>query len=164
MPLPCWHSERSGPPFDSHPIAPAPGGWTLRLRPVVPFVGRELRKPMELGGYALPVGTVVAPSIYLTHYNPDIYDDPHAFRPERFLERPAGTYEWIPFGGGTRRCLGATFALFEMKIVLGEILRTLDLAPTAERSERIARRAITFSPGGGGRIEIARRLTAASAA
>ncbi len=129
---------------------------TLRLRPVVPAVARYLTEPTELGGRVLPAGVHITPSIYLTHRNPDIYPEPNRFRPERFLERPAGTYEWIPFGGGTRRCLGATFALFEMRIVLSEILRTLDIATTDSRSERIARRAITFSPGGGGRIEIAR--------
>jgi cytochrome P450 family 135 len=129
----------------------------LRLRPVVPAVARYLTEPTELGGRMLPAGVHVAPSIYLTHHNPEIYPDPTAFRPERFLERPAGTYEWIPFGGGTRRCLGASFALFEMKIVLGEVLRRFDLQPTDVRAERIARRAITFSPGGGGRIVLAAR-------
>jgi cytochrome P450 family 135 len=134
---------------------------TLRLRPVVPAVARYLTEPTELGGRVLPAGVHITPSIYLTHRNPDVYPEPERFRPERFLERPAGTYEWIPFGGGTRRCLGATFALFEMKVVLGQILGTLDLATTADSPERIARRAITFSPSAGGRIEIARRLTAA---
>ena len=128
---------------------------SLRLRPVVPAVARYLTEPTELGGRVLPAGVHITPSIYLTHHNPDVYPDPHSFRPERFLERPAGTYEWIPFGGGTRRCLGATFALFEMKIVLGEVLRRFDLVATAQPSERIARRAITFSPRGGGRIRVA---------
>ena len=128
---------------------------TLRLRPVVPAVARYLTEPTELGGRVLPAGVHVAPSIYLTHRNPDIYPDPLAFRPDRFLERPAGTYEWIPFGGGTRRCLGATFALFEMKIVLGEVLRRFDLQTTTAPGERIARRAITFSPRRGGRIRVA---------
>ena len=127
----------------------------LRLRPVVPAVARYLTEPTELGGRVLPAGIHITPSIYLTHRNPAIYDDPERFRPERFLERPAGTYEWIPFGGGTRRCLGATFALFEMKIVLGEVLRRFDLKTTDEPGERIARRAITFSPGRGGRIQLA---------
>jgi len=128
---------------------------SLRLRPVVPAVARYLTEPTELGGRVLPAGVHITPSIYLTHHNPDIYPEPHSFRPERFLERPAGTYEWIPFGGGTRRCLGASFALFEMKIVLAEVLRRFDLPTTDERSERIARRAITFSPRGGGRIRVA---------
>jgi cytochrome P450 len=129
---------------------------SLRLRPVVPAVARYITEPTELGGRVYPAGVHINPSIYLTHYNPAIYPEPEKFRPERFLEKPAGTYEWIPFGGGTRRCLGATFALFEMKIVLGEVLRKLDLETTGEKSERIARRAITFSPGKGGRIVVGR--------
>ncbi|HEX2070386.1 MAG TPA: cytochrome P450 [Thermoleophilaceae bacterium] len=138
---------------------------SLRLRPVVPAVARYLTEPTELGGRVLPAGVHITPSIYLTHRNPAVYPDPDAFRPERFLERPAGTYEWIPFGGGTRRCLGATFALFEMKIVLGEVLRGFDLPATDEPDERIARRAITFSPARGGRIRVAARpgLSAAPA-
>jgi cytochrome P450 family 135 len=128
---------------------------SLRLRPVVPAVARYLTEPTELGGRVLPAGVHITPSIYLAHRNPAIYPEPERFRPERFLERPAGTYEWIPFGGGTRRCLGATFALFEMKIVLGEILRRFDLQTTTAPGERIARRAITFSPRRGGRIQLA---------
>ncbi len=129
---------------------------SLRLRPVVPAVARYLTEPTELGGRVLPAGVHITPSIYLTHRNPEIYPDPDAFRPERFIERPAGTYEWIPFGGGTRRCLGASFALFEMKVVLGAVLRRFDLVPTESDGERIARRAITFSPRDGGRIAVAR--------
>jgi cytochrome P450 family 135 len=127
---------------------------TLRLRPVVPAVARYLAEPAQLGGLSLPAGVHITPSIYLTHRNPAVYEDPEAFRPERFLERPAGTYEWIPFGGGTRRCLGASFALFEMKIVLSTILRRVDLAVTTEAAEPITRRAITFNPGRSGRIQV----------
>jgi cytochrome P450 family 135 len=137
---------------------------SLRLRPVVPAVARYLTEPTELGGRVLPAGVHITPSIYLTHHNPDVYPEPHAFRPERFLERPPGTYEWIPFGGGTRRCLGASFALFEMRIVLGEVLRRLDLETTAEAGESIARRAITFSPAQGGRIRLRGRVGASVAA
>jgi len=79
---------------------------TLRLRPVVPAVARKLMVPMEFGGWNLPAGVHIAPSIYLLHRRPDLYEDPTAFRPERFLGRQPGTYEWIPFGGGIRRCLG----------------------------------------------------------
>jgi cytochrome P450 len=131
---------------------------SLRLRPVVPAVARYLTEPTELGGRVYPAGVHINPSIYLTHRRPDIYPEPDAFRPERFLERPAGTYEWIPFGGGTRRCLGASFALFEMRIALTEILRRLDLTTTDAPDERIGRRAITFTPGSGGRVQVARRL------
>ena len=129
---------------------------SLRLRPVVPAVARYLTEPTELGGRVLPAGVHIAPSIYLTHRNPEVYDDPDRFFPERFLQRPPATYEWIPFGGGTRRCLGASFALFEMKIVLEEVLRRFDLATEAGPAERIARRAITFSPRDGGRVRVTR--------
>ena len=127
---------------------------TLRLRPVVPAVGRYLTAPLEIGPHTLPAGVHVNLSIFLLHRRPDLYPDPLRFRPERFLERPAGTYEWIPFGGGTRRCLGASFALFEMKVVLRAILERARLAAVTDRDERVARRAITFTPGRGGRIQV----------
>src|SRR5215207_10501812 len=133
----AWTAER---------LVRAPGGWAalqrrgeeyaeaagkeaLRLRPVLPVVVRHLRAPMAIAGLDLPAGTVVAPSIYLVHRRPEIYPDPARFRPERFLTQPAspasrggegpqsGTYTWIPFGGGVRRCLGAAFALMELRVV-----------------------------------------------
>jgi cytochrome P450 len=128
---------------------------TLRLRPVVPAVIRRLQAPMEFGGWQLPAGVHIAPSIYLLHRRPEIYPDPTAFRPERFLERAPGTYEWIPFGGGTRRCLGASFAQFEMKTVLETVLRSVRLRPAGRsRAEGVVRRAITFAPSRGGRIAV----------
>jgi cytochrome P450 len=119
---------------------------TLRLRPVLPIVIRRLAEPMEFGGYTIPAGAAVVPCIHLMHRREDIYPSPHEFRPERFLERPAGTYTWIPFGGGVRRCLGASFAQFEMKQVLETVLREVDLRPASSRSERIVRRSITLTP------------------
>ena len=89
---------------------------TLRLRPVLPLVLRTLAEPMTIGGIDLPAGVKVAPSIIMVHRREDIYPDPHAFRPERFVGVKPGTYTWIPFGGGVRRCLGAAFALFEMQV------------------------------------------------
>jgi cytochrome P450 len=127
---------------------------TLRLRPVVPAVVRELQEPMTLGGWEIPAGLNVAPSIYLLHRRPDLYPEPDAFRPERFLGRNPGTYEWIPFGGGVRRCLGASFALYEMKVVLSHVLGALTLKK-GRGSEPIQRRAITLAPSRGGRIAIA---------
>ena len=128
---------------------------TLRLRPVVPAVVRKLTAPGEFGGHELPAGVHIAPSIYLLHRRPDLYPDPAAFRPERFLERKPGTYEWIPFGGGIRRCLGASFALFEMRAVLQTILRHAELeADAGAGDERITRRTITFTPARGGRITV----------
>jgi cytochrome P450 len=135
---------------------------TLRLRPILALVLRRLTEPMEIGGMELPAGVNLAPCIYLVHRRPDIYPEPYAFRPERFLERPAGTYTWIPFGGGVRRCLGASFALFEMKVVLRELVARLELSAPDSRPERIARRAITLVPERGGEVMVARRAGAAS--
>ena len=125
---------------------------SLRLRPVVPAVARKLAEPVELGGHLLPAGVFIVPSIYLTHRRPDIYPDPLAFQPERFLENPPSNTEYLPFGGGVRRCLGASFAQFEMKVVLGAILRHARISAAKPESERITRRSITFAPSSGGRI------------
>jgi cytochrome P450 len=125
---------------------------TLRLRPVIPLVVRELQEPMEFGGYLLPQGARVTPCILLMHRREDIYPEPNRFRPERFLEQPAGTYTWIPFGGGVRRCLGASFALFEMKTVLQALATQLTLEPARPEPERIRRRAITLTPSAGARV------------
>jgi cytochrome P450 len=122
---------------------------TLRLRPVLPMVGRRLLEPMEIGGWTLAAGTKVGPCIHLIHRRPDIYPDPARFRPERFLEQPAGTYTWIPFGGGIRRCLGGSFAMVEMRAVLSAIFARAELRPNSERGERVRRRAITWAPARG---------------
>ncbi len=119
---------------------------TLRLRPVISIVLRRLTEPVELGGYELPAGVSVAPSIYLVHRNAEIYPNPEAFEPERFLANPPGTYTWIPFGGGVRRCLGASFAQFEMAVVLRELVKRYRIQPAKPRSERVFRRAITETP------------------
>ena len=125
---------------------------TLRLCPPVPVVVRRLLEPMELGGYALPAGTVVAPCVYLIHRNEEIYPNPRHFLPERFLEKPPGTYTWIPFGGGTRRCLAASYAEMEMKRVLRTVLSEVDLRPADSDSEHARRSAISFSPDKRGRV------------
>jgi cytochrome P450 len=130
---------------------------TLRLRPVIALVLRRLTEPMEIGGRLLPAGATVAPCIYLLHRRPDVYPDPRAFRPERFLEQSPGTYTWIPFGGGVRRCLGASFAQFEMKVVLRELVSRLELRAVRPRGERRVRRAIIFAPERGGEIVATRR-------
>ena len=130
---------------------------TLRVRPVVPFIGRELRVPMELGGYELPEGTVVMPSIYLAHTRQDLYPDPQAFRPERFLDGGPDTYSWIPFGGGTRRCIGAAFAQLEMRVVLRTVLGQAELRPATDQAEPIVRRNVTLSPRNGTPAILVRR-------
>jgi cytochrome P450 len=119
---------------------------TLRLRPVISIVIRRLTEPVEIGGYELPAGVSVTPSVYLVHRNPRVYPEPEAFKPERFLENPPGTYTWIPFGGGVRRCLGATFAQFEMAVVLRELVKRREIRPADPRPERVFRRAITETP------------------
>jgi cytochrome P450 family 135 len=134
---------------------------TLRLRPILALVLRKLTEPMEIGGMELPAGVNVAPCVYLIHRRPDVYPDPYAFRPERFIEQPAGTYTWIPFGGGVRRCLGASFALFEMRVVLRELVARVDLRAADPRPERITRRAITLVPERGGEVVAERRAVTA---
>jgi cytochrome P450 family 135 len=127
----------------------------LRLRPVVPIAGRRLAGDLHVDGLHLEAGTDVTPAIWLTHTRPDLYPDPYAFRPERFLERPPATYGWIPFGGGVRRCLGAAFAEMEMRVVLTELVRSDRLAPATVHAERVTRRNITFSPRHGIRVRVA---------
>jgi cytochrome P450 family 135 len=137
---------------------------SLRLRPVIPLAGRRLHSPLELaGGQTLPAGSDVSPAIWLTHTRPETYPEPLRFRPERFLAEPPETYSWIPFGGGVRRCLGASFAEFEMRIVLREVLERCELAPARRHPERIARRNITFSPRHGAPVRLLRRRTPAGA-
>jgi cytochrome P450 len=119
---------------------------TLRVRPVIPFVGRQLAEPLELGGYELPADTVAVAAIYLTHTRPDLYPHPYEFRPDRFLDGKPETFSWIPFGGGTRRCLGAAFAEFEMRTVLPTILARAELQPASDGPEPIVRRNVTLAP------------------
>jgi cytochrome P450 len=137
---------------------------SLRLRPVVPLAGRRLAVDLDIGSTTLPAGTDVTPSIWLTHTRPDLYPEPYAFRPERFLEDPPTTYGWIPFGGGIRRCLGASFAEFEMRVVLEAVLARLALEPVSMRAERVARRNVTFSPRYGTRVRARARPTVPSEA
>ena len=123
---------------------------SLRRRPVLGNAApRFVRQPVDIGGWHYPAGVCLVANAYLIHHDPAIYPDPYAFRPERFLDDPPGTYTWIPFGGGRRRCLGASFAQLEMKIVLRAVLSRHDVAPAADGAEPTRRRSITFSPGGG---------------
>lgn len=126
----------------------------LRLRPIIPVVGRMLKKPTNVGGYDLPAGTAVGACIFLAHRNPDIYPAPEEFKPERFLNMAVDPVHWLPFGGGIRRCIGAQFATYEMKIVLGTLLANCDLSLAQRPPVRTVRRAITFFPEHGTRIRI----------
>lgn len=119
---------------------------TLRLRPPVPVVVRRLLRPMQLAGHELPAGTTVAPCIHLVHRDSRTYPEPWRFRPERFLEQPPGTYTWIPFGGGVRRCLAASYAEMEMKRVIRTVLASVQLQPFEQRAEAVKKSAISFAP------------------
>jgi len=119
---------------------------TMRLCPAAPIVVRKLLEPMQLGGYEIPTGTTVAPCVHLVHRNPAIYPEPLAFRPERFLERPAGTYTWIPFGGGVRRCLAAPYAQMLMKQVTRTVIDEIELRAADPEPERARKSAIAFVP------------------
>jgi cytochrome P450 len=112
---------------------------TLRLHPAVPLLARRLTEPMEVGGYALPAGVSAAPCLYLVHRRPDIYPEPHRFRPERFVGVEPDPYAFVPFGRGVRRCIGMAFALHEMKVILATLCQHADLRPaptTTMRSRR----------------------------
>jgi cytochrome P450 family 135 len=125
---------------------------TLRLRPPVSVVVRRLLKPATLGGYDLPAGTLIAPCVYLIHHRADVYENPGEFIPERFLSQRAAVPTWIPFGGGARRCLAASYAEQEMKQVLRTVLTEVELEPVASAGERINRAAISFSPADHGLV------------
>jgi cytochrome P450 len=134
----------------------------LRRRPVLPAPEpRLVKQPIEIGGIEYQPGIVLFASAYLMHHDPAIYPDPYAFEPERFLEQAPGTYTWIPFGGGRRRCLGASFALLEMKLVLRAVLERCELCPASNVPEVTRRRGITFSPSAGSNVILSRRTPAA---
>jgi cytochrome P450 len=138
---------------------------TLRRRPVLPNAApRLVMEPVEIGGWRYEPGVCLIADAYLLHHDPDIYPDPYAFRPERFLDEGPGTYSWIPFGGGRRRCLGASFAQLEMKIVLRAVLAQNELAPAAPGGEGARRRSITLSPKAGSRAVLRVRSPARAVA
>jgi len=122
---------------------------TLRVRPVVPHAARTLATPQKIGAHELPAGVMLLPSIYLTQRRPDVFEEPERFQPERFLGKRYTPYEYFPFGGGVRRCIGASFATFEMKIVLSEILSRVSLRAAPGSRVRVTVRAITLSPSEG---------------
>ncbi len=133
---------------------------TLRLCPAVPVVMRRLAESIELDGYTIPADSIVAPCVFLMHRRADIYPQPRSFRPERFLEDPAGTYTWIPFGGGVRRCVAASFAQLEMKRVMQAVLDEVDLRPASSGSEAAARSSVSFVPDAGALVVATRRSSA----
>jgi cytochrome P450 len=130
---------------------------SLRSRPIIPYAMRRLTSPFEIGGYTVPAGAFIGASTALVHSRPDLYPDPDAFRPERFEDKRADTYAWIPFGGGVRRCLGAAFATFEMKIVLRRVVERCELAAPDPKPERARRRFVTYAPARGARVILRQR-------
>lgn len=122
---------------------------TMRLNPITPTVGRVLQRPMKLGGWELPAGVNVQPCIYLTHRRPELWPEPERFDPERFLGKRVSPYEYFPFGGGVRRCLGQAFSLYEMKIILAEVFRHVSLRPAPGHTVQLIRRGLTFTPSDG---------------
>jgi cytochrome P450 len=127
---------------------------TMRSRPVIPIIGRRVTVPWQLGDYSIEPGTAIAMSILLVHHREDVYPDPFAFRPERWLGRKPGTYDWIPFGGGIRRCLGAALAMAEQRVVLTAMARRLDLVADRPAPERAMHRNVTMIPARGARVVV----------
>ncbi|HEV7918989.1 MAG TPA: cytochrome P450 [Solirubrobacterales bacterium] len=129
----------------------------MRVRPVVAFSARLIKKPFQLGEYLLPPGARIALSATLAHTDPRLFEDPKAFKPERFLDTKPETYAWIPFGGGVRRCIGAAFAQMEMDVVLRVMLQRIELLPTDAPAENFKFRGVTYTPSKGGLAEVRRR-------
>jgi cytochrome P450 len=127
---------------------------------VIPIIGRRVKVPWRLGEYAVDPETPVAMSILLLHHREDVYPEPFAFRPERFLDHKPGTYTWIPFGGGIRRCLGAALAMAEQRVVLDAMGRRLDLVAADPEPERAVHRNVTMIPSAGARVIVRSRTTA----
>jgi cytochrome P450 len=126
----------------------------MRSRPVIPIIGRRVMVPWRLGEYAVPADHPVTMSILLLHHREDVYPDPFAFKPERFLDHKPGTYEWIPFGGGIRRCLGAALAMAEQRVVLSSMARRLDIEADDPEPERAVHRNVTMIPAHGARVVV----------
>jgi cytochrome P450 len=130
---------------------------TLRVRPVLFDVARKVVEPTELDGWRLPAGTLVAPALALVHLDPASHPDPEAYRPERYAEGSPPPRSWVPFGGGPRSCLGAGFAMFEMRVVLRTVLGALRLRPARPQDEKPKLRNITVVPARGAEVIAERR-------
>ena len=131
----------------------------LRLRPVIPAVGRRLKEPMKLGGFDIPAGELLVPVSFLTHRMPALYPEPEAFKPERFVDVKPDPYAWFPFGGGARRCLGMTFSLHEMKVVLASVLASVRLRKRHPSPAKVSLRGFTLVPKGGVEVVLEARVT-----
>ena len=156
--------ERLTASLDDDGYADAVVKETLRVRPVIVDVARKLTRDTEVAGWLLPAGTLVLPAIAVLHARPDLYESPEEFRPERFMDGGAESYAWIPFGGGVRRCIGASFAQVEMRTVLREVLRRVRLRAPSQRGERGSVRHVTVVPARGCRVIVEERLSVEPAA
>ena len=135
------------------------------MRPPLPIAGaREVSRPFRLGEYDIEADTLLTVCIWLLHQNEDLYPEADRFRPERFLEQPAGKYTWIPFGGGLRSCIGGGFALTQMKVVLRTLALQTRLEPAEQADEKIQRRGVGFSPARGARVVVQERVRAGGTA
>ena len=132
---------------------------TMRLDTVVPKIGRELQASMKIAGRELPKGVVLAPCIYLAHRRSDLWPEPEKFNPARFLDARPNPYAFFPFGGGTRRCIGAAFATFQMKVVLSELLRSMELAPVSGYVAKPIRSSIALAPSEGMPVSVVRAIS-----
>ena len=130
---------------------------TMRMKPIASDVLRVLKEPMTLGEYCIPAGYGLAPAIVLAHFNKEVYPEPDRFNPQRFIDRKYSSSEFIPFGGGARRCAGAAFALYEMAIVLGILFSRYELTLKETKPVTLKRRNIVLGPSTGVRVAIRRR-------
>jgi cytochrome P450 len=151
-------TREGGPEADAYVEATIHEG--MRNRPVIPMIVRMVKRPWRFGDYVLPANTPVAVSIIALHHREDVYPDPFSFRPERFVGQKPGTYTWIPFGGGIRRCLGASLAMAEQRVVLAAIARRSDLRAPNPRAERAQQRNVTTIPNGGAKVVVEQRYAA----
>jgi cytochrome P450 len=152
---------RSGPTDDADAYVEATVHEGMRIRPVIPVIVRVVKRPWRLGDYVVPAETPVAISIVALHRRADVYPEPSRFQPERFINAKPGTYTWIPFGGGIRRCLGASLAMAEQRIVLKAIAERTDLRVAGRGSEWPRQRNVTMIPSRGGRVIVERKWSTA---
>ncbi len=144
--------------LSKHPYLDAICKEVLRIHPVIPVVARQVQRPIALAGFEFPPGVTLTPCVYLAHHREAAFPEPDAFRPERFLAGTPTPYEYFPFGGGARRCIGMGLANLEMKIALGTLLARVEFEPIARAHARPVRRSVTVAPSGGPLMRVRRRV------
>ena len=151
-------ADPSSSKLAQHPYLDALCKEVLRIHPVIPVVARQAQRPFEVAGFQIPAGVTIAPCSYLAHHREGPFPDPDAFRPERFLGHAPSPYEYLPFGGGARRCIGMGLATLEMKVVLGTLLTRFEFDRVDAKDVRPVRRSVTVAPSTGPLVGIRRRL------